>query len=101
MRPSKRKEPDGEEICSLYLKYQLERLASFSYQRWLKRSKTENFSDIAQLRIIYQSGINCYSTNDCFVWCVFSCIGIDYLGRPVIVFVGKNFSARTIDLDRV
>ncbi|XP_065838311.1 protein GDAP2 homolog [Oscarella lobularis] len=51
------------------------------YQRWLKRSKTENFSDIAQLRIIYQSGI-------------------DYLGRPVIVFVGKNFSARTIDLDR-
>eukprot|EP00118_Oscarella_pearsei_P002362 m.10349 g.10349 ORF g.10349 m.10349 type:complete len:514 (+) comp22200_c0_seq2:49-1590(+) len=51
------------------------------YQRWLKRSKTENFSDIARLRVIYQSGV-------------------DYLGRPVIVFVGKNFPATTIDLDR-
>lgn len=52
------------------------------YERWLKRAKTEDLSEISSLRCMYQTGH-------------------DRLGRPVIVFVGKNFPAATIDLDKV
>jgi O-acetyl-ADP-ribose deacetylase (regulator of RNase III) len=51
------------------------------YQRWLKRSKTDNLSDIAQLGVISQSGV-------------------DFLGRPVIVFTGRNFPATSVDMDK-
>lgn len=51
------------------------------YERWLKRAKTEDLSEISSLRCMYQTGH-------------------DRLGRPVIVFVGKNFPAATIDLDK-
>ena len=52
------------------------------YERLLKRAKTEDLVDIASLRCMYQTGQ-------------------DRLGRPVVVFVGKNFPAATIDLEKV
>lgn len=51
------------------------------YQRWLRRARTEDFSHFARLKMVYQSGV-------------------DFLGRPVVVFVGRNFQARDIDLNR-
>ncbi|XP_078698395.1 protein GDAP2 homolog isoform X3 [Branchiostoma floridae x Branchiostoma belcheri] len=51
------------------------------YQRWLKRSKTDDLSDIAALRVLYQSGS-------------------DIFGRPVVVIVGRNFPVNVIDLDK-
>ena len=54
----------------------------FRYERLLKRAKTEDLSEISSLRCIYHTGR-------------------DRFGRPVIVFVGKNFSAATIDLEKV
>ncbi|XP_002733856.2 protein GDAP2 homolog [Saccoglossus kowalevskii] len=51
------------------------------YERWLKRARQTDLTEIAALRCLYQSGV-------------------DYLGRPVIFFVGRNFSANTVDLDK-
>ncbi|XP_013421898.1 protein GDAP2 homolog isoform X2 [Lingula anatina] len=51
------------------------------YDRWLKRARKEDLSDIARLRCIYHTGV-------------------DKMGRPVIVFIGKNFPATTIDLEK-
>lgn len=51
------------------------------YERLLKRAKQEDLTDVAALRCMYQTGH-------------------DRLGRPVIVFVGKNFPANTIDLEK-
>lgn len=28
-------------------------------------------------------------------------VGVDFLGRPVIVFVGRHFQARSVDLNKV
>lgn len=51
------------------------------YERLLKRAKMEDLAEIASLRCMYQTGQ-------------------DRLGRPVIVLVGKNFPANTIDLEK-
>eukprot|EP00794_Sanderia_malayensis_P000669 gene669-1337_t len=51
------------------------------YAKWVKRSRTEDLSDIIKLRFLYQSGV-------------------DYLGRPVVVFVGKNLPAQGVDLNK-
>lgn len=51
------------------------------YQRWLRRARTEDFSSLLRLKMVYQSGV-------------------DFLGRPVIVFVGRHFQARSVDLNK-
>ncbi|XP_071113143.1 protein GDAP2 homolog [Haliotis cracherodii] len=51
------------------------------YDRFLKRSKTDDLTDIAALRCLYRSGV-------------------DRVGRPVVVFVGKNFPANNVDPER-
>jgi len=51
------------------------------YAKWVKRSRTEDHSDMQRLRFLYQSGV-------------------DYMGRPVIVFVARNFPACNVDLNK-
>lgn len=51
------------------------------YQHWLRRARTEDLSSIAAHKMIYQSGV-------------------DSLGRPVVVFVGKFFPAQSLDLQK-
>lgn len=67
----------------------------------MKRSKTEDLSDIARLRVVYQSGEKAgHLKNSVSCICV-SKTGVDFLGRPVLMFIGKNFPATSVDLDRV
>ncbi|XP_076079639.1 protein GDAP2 homolog [Mytilus galloprovincialis] len=51
------------------------------YERYLKRAKTEDLTDIAALKCLYRTGT-------------------DKFGRPVIVFVGKLFPINAVDLDK-
>lgn len=51
------------------------------YQRWLRRARTEDLSSLMRLKMVYQSGV-------------------DFLGRPVVVFVGRHFQARNVDLNK-
>ncbi|XP_070567431.1 protein GDAP2 homolog isoform X2 [Ptychodera flava] len=51
------------------------------YNRWLQRARQTDLTEVAALRCLYQSGV-------------------DYFGRPVIFFVGRNFPAASIDLDK-
>ncbi|KAJ7321783.1 Ganglioside-induced differentiation-associated protein 2 [Desmophyllum pertusum] len=51
------------------------------YQRWLRRARTEDLSNLVRLKMVYQSGV-------------------DFLGRPVVVFVGRHFQARNVDLNK-
>eukprot|EP00735_Rhodelphis_limneticus_P000810 TRINITY_DN1133_c0_g1::TRINITY_DN1133_c0_g1_i1::g.17192::m.17192 TRINITY_DN1133_c0_g1::TRINITY_DN1133_c0_g1_i1::g.17192 ORF type:complete len:491 (-),score=142.40,sp/A7T167/GDAP2_NEMVE/43.21/5e-131,CRAL_TRIO_2/PF13716.1/1.1e-35,Macro/PF01661.16/1.8e-30,CRAL_TRIO/PF00650.15/2.4e-11 TRINITY_DN1133_c0_g1_i1:449-1921(-) len=52
------------------------------YLRYVKRSRTEDLTDIEAMRIIYRAGV-------------------DQFGRPIFVFVAKHLDTRTVDLDRV
>ena len=52
------------------------------YETLLTKARLEDLTDIASLRCLYRSGV-------------------DRHGRPVIVFVGKNFCARDTDIHRV
>jgi len=54
----------------------------YIYARYLKNSRKEDLSDIAQLNILYQSGI-------------------DQLGRPIVVVVGHHIPAAKVDMERV
>lgn len=51
------------------------------YERLLKRARTEDLTEISALRCLYRTGQ-------------------DRFGRPVIVFVGKNFPAHTVDMEK-
>ncbi|CRL03394.1 CLUMA_CG016248, isoform B [Clunio marinus] len=51
------------------------------YERLLRRSRTEDLSEVSGIGCLYQSGF-------------------DRLGRPVIVFCGKWFPAHEIDLEK-
>ncbi|XP_063244031.1 protein GDAP2 homolog [Bacillus rossius redtenbacheri] len=51
------------------------------YERLLRRAKTEDLSEVSGIGCLYQSGV-------------------DRLGRPVIVFVGKWFRFSEINLDK-
>lgn len=51
------------------------------YERLLKRARTEDLAEISALRCLYRTGQ-------------------DRFGRPVIVFVGRNFPANTINLEK-
>lgn len=52
------------------------------YERLLRRAKTEDLNEVSGIGCLYQSGV-------------------DRLGRPVIVFVGKWFPFNQINLDKV
>ena len=52
------------------------------YGRWLKRAKVADLTPISSLRCLYQSGFDKY-------------------GRPVVVFVGKNFPATMVNEEKV
>ncbi|KAL1122313.1 hypothetical protein AAG570_003718 [Ranatra chinensis] len=52
------------------------------YDRLLRRAKTEDLSEISGIGCLYQTGV-------------------DRFGRPVIVFVGKWFRFKDINLDKV
>lgn len=51
------------------------------YQHYLRRARTENFSDMASLGAFYKAGL-------------------DYVGRQVVVFVGRQFPAPKVDLSK-
>ncbi|XP_069616550.1 ganglioside-induced differentiation-associated protein 2 [Ranitomeya imitator] len=52
-----------------------------NYNRWLSRARTEDLSDIAALKALYQSGV-------------------DTCGRSVIVIVGRNIPILLIDMEK-
>lgn len=52
-----------------------------NYNRWLSRARTEDLSDIAALKALYQSGV-------------------DNCGRTVIVVVGRNIPVLVIDMEK-
>ncbi|CAH1647298.1 unnamed protein product [Spodoptera littoralis] len=54
---------------------------STTYERLLRRARTEDLSEISGIGCLYQSGV-------------------DRLGRPVVVFIGKWFPIGDIDLDK-
>lgn len=54
----------------------------YRYERLLRRAKTEDLSEVSGIGCLYQSGH-------------------DILGRPVIVFVGRWFRFKEINLDKV
>ncbi|CAK1546309.1 unnamed protein product [Leptosia nina] len=56
-------------------------LDSEQYERLLRRARTEDLSEISGIGCLYQSGV-------------------DRLGRPVVVFIGKWFPIADIDLDK-
>ncbi|KAL0882670.1 hypothetical protein ABMA27_001099 [Loxostege sticticalis] len=51
------------------------------YERLLRRARTEDLSEISGIGCLYQSGV-------------------DRLGRPVVIFIGKWFPIGDIDLDK-
>lgn len=52
------------------------------YERLLRRARTEDLSEVSGIGCLYQSGV-------------------DRFGRPVVVFVGKWFRFKEINLDKV
>uniref|UniRef100_F7B869 Ganglioside induced differentiation associated protein 2 n=1 Tax=Xenopus tropicalis TaxID=8364 RepID=F7B869_XENTR len=52
-----------------------------NYNRWLSRARTEDLSDIAALKALYQSGV-------------------DNCGRTVMVVVGRNIPVLLIDMEK-
>ncbi|KAF9413907.1 hypothetical protein SFRURICE_007001 [Spodoptera frugiperda] len=59
----------------------VEETAEEKYERLLRRARTEDLSEISGIGCLYQSGV-------------------DRLGRPVVVFIGKWFPIGDIDLDK-
>ncbi|XP_047128491.1 protein GDAP2 homolog isoform X1 [Hydra vulgaris] len=51
------------------------------YSQWIKRSRTEDFSEISKLGFLSNPGV-------------------DLQGRPVVVFIGRFFPAHVIDLNK-
>lgn len=51
------------------------------YQSYLRRARTENFSEFIELDAFYKAGL-------------------DYMGRQIVVYVGKNFPAPKFDLSK-
>ncbi|KAL5010400.1 hypothetical protein ScPMuIL_012705 [Solemya velum] len=51
------------------------------YERFLKRSKSEDLTEISMLRCLYRTGV-------------------DKHGRPVIVLIGKHFPANEVNLEK-
>lgn len=53
-----------------------------SYQNYLRKSRMDNFQDMANLGAFYKAGT-------------------DYMGRQIVIFVGKHVPATKIDMDKV
>lgn len=70
--------------CVIYTIYVLLNHPSIvnRYERLLRRARTEDLSEVSGIGCLYQSGV-------------------DRLGRPVVVFIGKWFPISDIDLDKV
>jgi len=51
------------------------------YSQWVKRSRTEDFTDISKMGFLYNPGV-------------------DQSGRPIVVFIGRYFPAHAIDLNK-
>ncbi|CAG5117366.1 unnamed protein product [Candidula unifasciata] len=51
------------------------------YENLMKRAKVEDLTDIASLQCLYRGGV-------------------DRMGRPIVVFVGKNYPAHTADPEK-
>ena len=51
------------------------------YQRWLKRARSEDLSDIAALNLVRTDGV-------------------DVHGRRIISLIGRNFPAKTVDIEK-
>ncbi|OWR48099.1 GDAP2 protein [Danaus plexippus plexippus] len=56
-------------------------LNNVRYERLLRRARSEDLSEVSGIGCLYQSGV-------------------DRLGRPVVVFIGKWFPITEIDLDK-
>ncbi|XP_005090009.1 protein GDAP2 homolog isoform X2 [Aplysia californica] len=52
------------------------------YDRLLQRAKSEDLTDVAAYHCLYRTGV-------------------DHFGRPIVVFVGKNYPAQTADPEKV
>lgn len=74
-RPIKRSPPVEKDVA-------LEVQGISRYERILRRARTEDLSEVSQIGCLYQCGV-------------------DKLGRPVIVFIGKWFKFKEINLDKV
>ena len=55
---------------------------SCRYQSYLRRARTENFTELASLGAFYKAGR-------------------DYMGRQIVVYVGRLFPAPKVDLSKV
>lgn len=51
------------------------------YQEYLRRARTENFQDLASLGAFYKAGL-------------------DYLGRQIVVFVGRHLNVSRVDMSK-
>lgn len=67
------------------------------YDAYLLQARIENFSDLVPLNFLYQSGNWPYPALNC----TNKTIGKDPYGRPIVVIIGANLPARSIDLERV
>lgn len=72
-RPMKRSPPVEKDIA--------QEIQGSRYERLLRRARTEDLSEVSQIGCLYQSGV-------------------DKLGRPVIVLVGKWFKFNEINLEK-
>ncbi|CAH0407467.1 unnamed protein product [Chilo suppressalis] len=59
----------------------LEETPEEKYERLLRRARTEDLSEVSGIGCLYQSGV-------------------DRLGRPVVIFIGKWFPIGDVDLDK-
>ena len=51
------------------------------YAKWVKRARTEDFTDVAKMGFLYNPGV-------------------DQQGRPIVVFIGRYFPANAFDLNK-
>ena len=76
------------------------------YQSYLRRARTENFSDFTELGAFYKAGERLHSWHPRCRDVVQSPspvlpTGLDYMGRQVVVYVGKLFPAPKFELSKV
>ncbi|XP_065907079.1 protein GDAP2 homolog [Dysidea avara] len=66
-----------EQIQSRSQRSSVEQEQAKKYQHYLKKARSEDFRDIASLQCFYKAGV-------------------DYMGRTVVVFIGRLFPASTV-----
>ncbi|XP_072939345.1 protein GDAP2 homolog isoform X2 [Epargyreus clarus] len=73
--------PDTQRLLPAAPRPERRRCDQDQYERLLRRARSEDLSEISGIGCLYQSGV-------------------DRLGRPVVVFIGKWFPIADIDLDK-